>query len=27
VRFLEALDTSTPEGTQVSVIPAVAGGC
>ncbi len=26
VRFLEALDTSTPEGTQVSVIPAVAGG-
>jgi sulfur-carrier protein len=27
VRFLDALDTSTPEGTQVSVIPAVAGGC
>jgi len=27
VRFLEALDTSTPEGAQVSVIPAVAGGC
>ena len=26
VRFLQALDTSTPEGTQVSVIPAVAGG-
>ena len=26
VRFLEALDTSTPEGVQVSVIPAVAGG-
>jgi molybdopterin synthase sulfur carrier subunit len=26
VRFLEALDTSTPEGAQVSVIPAVAGG-
>src|SRR4051794_5645410 len=26
VRFLDALDTSTPEGTQVSVIPAVAGG-
>jgi sulfur-carrier protein len=26
VRFLEALDTSTPEGTQISVIPAVAGG-
>jgi molybdopterin converting factor small subunit len=27
VRFLQALDTSTPEGTQISVIPAVAGGC
>ena len=26
VRFLEALDTKTPEGAQVSVIPAVAGG-
>ena len=26
VRFLDALDTSTPEGAQVSVIPAVAGG-
>jgi molybdopterin converting factor small subunit len=26
VRFLQALETSTPEGTQVSVIPAVAGG-
>ena len=26
VRFLDALDTKTPEGTQVSVIPAVAGG-
>lgn len=26
VRFLQALDTSTPDGTQVSVIPAVAGG-
>ncbi len=26
VRFLEALDTSTPAGAQVSVIPAVAGG-
>jgi molybdopterin synthase sulfur carrier subunit len=26
VRFLEALDTTTPEGAQVSVIPAVAGG-
>jgi molybdopterin converting factor small subunit len=27
VRFLDALDTPTPEGVQVSVIPAVAGGC
>jgi molybdopterin converting factor small subunit len=27
VRFLEALETSTPAGAQVSVIPAVAGGC
>ena len=26
VRFLQALETSTPEGAQVSVIPAVAGG-
>jgi sulfur-carrier protein len=26
VRFLEALDTKTPEGVQISVIPAVAGG-
>ena len=26
VRFLQALETSTPPGTQVSVIPAVAGG-
>jgi sulfur-carrier protein len=26
VRFLDALDTVTPEGAQVSVIPAVAGG-
>jgi sulfur-carrier protein len=26
VRFLEALDTSTPDGAQISVIPAVAGG-
>jgi len=26
VRFLEALETATPDGTQVSVIPAVAGG-
>ena len=26
VRFLEALDTKTNDGAQVSVIPAVAGG-
>jgi sulfur-carrier protein len=26
VRFLENLDTPTPNGTQISVIPAVAGG-
>ena len=26
VRFLENLETKTPEGTQISVIPAVAGG-
>jgi molybdopterin synthase sulfur carrier subunit len=26
VRFLDDLDTATPEGTQISVIPAVAGG-
>ena len=26
VRFLEKLSTPTPEGTQISVIPAVAGG-
>jgi molybdopterin converting factor small subunit len=26
VRFLEALDTATPDGAQISVIPAVAGG-
>jgi molybdopterin synthase sulfur carrier subunit len=26
VRFLESLQTATPEGTQISVIPAVAGG-
>ena len=26
VRFLDALDTPTPEGAQVSVISAVAGG-
>ncbi|HEV7934483.1 MAG TPA: MoaD/ThiS family protein [Actinomadura sp.] len=26
VRFAEGLDTPTPEGAQISVIPAVAGG-
>jgi sulfur-carrier protein len=26
VRFLDNLDTPTPDGAQVSVIPAVAGG-
>jgi molybdopterin converting factor small subunit len=26
VRFLEALATATPDGSSVSVIPAVAGG-
>jgi molybdopterin converting factor small subunit len=26
VRFLEGLQTATADGTQVSVIPAVAGG-
>src|SRR5688572_24398819 len=27
VRFLDNLDTATPDGIQISVIPAVAGGC
>jgi molybdopterin synthase sulfur carrier subunit len=26
IRFLEGLDTKIPEGVQVSIIPAVAGG-
>ena len=26
VRFLDGLDTSISDGTQISVIPAVAGG-
>jgi sulfur-carrier protein len=26
VRFLEGLATATPDGTQLSIIPAVAGG-
>jgi molybdopterin converting factor small subunit len=27
VRFASGLDTETPAGAQVSIIPAVAGGC
>lgn len=27
VRFAEGLETATPDGANVSVIPAVAGGC
>ncbi len=27
VRFAEGLATSTPAGAQISIIPAVAGGC
>ena len=27
VRFAEGLATTTPDGTQISIIPAVAGGC
>jgi sulfur-carrier protein len=27
VRFLDNLETATPDGAQISVIPAVAGGC
>ncbi|MBK5216234.1 MAG: MoaD/ThiS family protein [Propionibacteriales bacterium] len=26
VRFAQGLDTETPAGTQISIIPAVAGG-
>jgi molybdopterin converting factor small subunit len=26
VRFIEGLQSPTPEGTQISIIPAVAGG-
>jgi molybdopterin converting factor small subunit len=26
VRFLESLDTPTPDGSSISIIPAVAGG-
>jgi molybdopterin synthase sulfur carrier subunit len=27
VRFADGLGTTTPDGAQVSIIPAVAGGC
>ena len=27
VRFLQGLETSTTDGDEVSVVPAVAGGC
>ncbi|MEZ0065078.1 molybdopterin synthase sulfur carrier subunit [Streptacidiphilus sp. MAP12-20] len=27
VRFADGLETATPEGAGVSIIPAVAGGC
>lgn len=27
VRFADGLDTAIPDGAQVSIIPAVAGGC
>ncbi|HET8560577.1 MAG TPA: MoaD/ThiS family protein [Marmoricola sp.] len=27
VRFLDGLKTGTPDGAQLSIIPAVAGGC
>jgi molybdopterin synthase sulfur carrier subunit len=27
VRFSDGLQTATPSGSQVSIIPAVAGGC
>jgi molybdopterin converting factor small subunit len=27
VRFADGLNTATPDGTQISIIPAVAGGC
>ena len=26
VRFADSLDTATPDGVQISIIPAVAGG-
>ena len=27
VRFADGLNTTTPDNTQISIIPAVAGGC
>jgi sulfur-carrier protein len=27
IRFLDGLDTTVPDGAEVSIIPAVAGGC
>ena len=27
VRFLDGLDTSTASGDEISIVPAVAGGC
>jgi len=27
VRFMDGLETSTSEGDEVSIVPAVAGGC
>jgi sulfur-carrier protein len=27
VRFIDGLHSSTPDGAQISIIPAVAGGC
>jgi molybdopterin converting factor small subunit len=27
VRFADGLNTPTPDGIQISIIPAVAGGC
>ena len=27
VRFADGLDTATPDGAGISIIPAVAGGC
>lgn len=27
VRFLKGLDTSTASGDEISIVPAVAGGC